>query len=164
MFECLKDKDQVKSVSIIINILYRLTLTPQNVSYTYHFSNVCPCRPCPYSNRNVGKVRSLIFVVTTTRLPNDHNNLSPIFQTLLQLHTYILENPSLDVTPHLNSLSDVKRRLVEKILIDLRKSHSKARCHRTKLAISNEREQMRCNLVSGNCRLFFRNVAILGQV
>ncbi|KAL5253039.1 hypothetical protein ACHWQZ_G015707 [Mnemiopsis leidyi] len=66
--------------------------------------------------------------------------------TLLQLHTYILENPSLDVTPHLTSLSDVKRRLVEKILIDLRKSHSKARCHRTKLAISNEREQMKCNL------------------
>ena len=69
-------------------------------------------------------------------------------QTLLQLHTFILENPSLDVSPHLASLSDVKKRLVEKILIDLRKSHSKARCHRTKLAISNEREQMKCNLVS----------------
>jgi len=66
--------------------------------------------------------------------------------TLLQLHTFILENPSLDVSPHLASLSDVKKRLVEKILIDLRKSHSKARCHRTKLAISNEREQMKCNL------------------
>ena len=96
-----------------------------------------------------------MFSTKITCPPNPHMFVFPTKitspnppQTLLQLHTFILENPSLDVSPHLSSLSDVKKRLVEKILIDLRKSHSKARCHRTKLAISNEREQMKCNLVS----------------